>query len=238
MIRLALLLALVGVASTTAAPVPPPTEKELLAKHWGKFEGRGEYELTGKRLTLRTVGQPVLDHWFGGASTKVPRVTRIVRGDFEATVTVLNAAPPHKDVPHEGIGPATQAGLFVAGDGAGAEFILFQLHNRINGVVAERLQRCVWVNTWSGSGSGGSMLDEAPVGKSTHLRLTRVGKCVSVSFRFDDGTWSEPRQAGRDLELPDEVTVGASFGQSTHQVLSADFHAFTIEKPKDAAKKE
>ncbi|QJW97511.1 DUF1349 domain-containing protein [Frigoriglobus tundricola] len=237
MIRLAPLLVLVVAATTAAAPVPPPTEKERLAKHWGTFEGQGEYELTGNRLTLRTAGQPTFGLYLDSECLPIPRVTRTVRGDFEATVTVLYATPPHKGARHDLQRLETQAGLFVGGGGSSVEFGLMQLHSKFNGIVADYLQRCVWVRTRSDKASGGSMLKLAPVGTSTHLRVVRKDKQVTVSYSFDGKTWSEPQEPGHDPELPDEVAVGVSFSQSTYQTLSADFHAFTLEKPK-AAKKE
>ncbi|QJW97510.1 hypothetical protein [Frigoriglobus tundricola] len=236
MIRLAPLV-LAFAATAAAAPVPPPTEKERLAKHWGKFEGQGEYELMGNRLTLRTAGQPAIGLRFGAKNTSMPRVSRTVRGDFEATVTVLYATPPHKDARTVAFGPESRAGLFLTGGGFDLELNLYQAHHKNNGV-AGPLQRCVWLYRMFPDGSGGgSMLDDAPVEKSTHLRVTRRNASVTAAYSFDGRTWSEPRAQDKDLELPDEMTVGVSFSHSTYQALSADFHAFTVEKPK-AAKKE
>ena len=96
MLRSAVLLALVSVAGVVAAPVPPPSEKELLARHWGKTEGQGEFELKGKRLTIRTTVPPdvgLISVIYGGKTT-MPRATRTVTGDFEAAVTVTDAALP------------------------------------------------------------------------------------------------------------------------------------------------
>ena len=96
--------------------MPAPSEKELVAKYWGKTEGRGEFSLAGKQLTIRTTGQPArgIIH---GAGMNMPRATRTVSGDFEITVTVLDAAMPNKDAKHEDAWPGTRAGLFVQGGG-------------------------------------------------------------------------------------------------------------------------
>ena len=122
---------------------------------------QSSFELAGKRLTLRTLGQPALGHRFGGEHMNMPRVTRTVRGDFEATVTVLNATPPNRNARHVGSGPDTRAGLFVVGGGGGVELLLRQLHSTFNGSVAEYLQRCVWIESWhAGAGVGAAVVDE------------------------------------------------------------------------------
>jgi hypothetical protein len=238
MIRLTTFLALAFATAVVAAPVPPPSEKELLARHWGKFEGQGEFELKGKQLTLRTVGQPVLGLRFGAETMKMPRVTRPVRGDFVATVTVLNATPPNKDARYLYESPDSRAGLFLTGGGFELGLDLYQAYHRFNGV-AQELQRSVWRHERSPNGrGGGTAVEDVPVGKSTYLRVTRQGKHATTSYGFDGKTWSEPRGPAEDQELLDEVTVGVFFGQSTYQSLSADFHAFTIEKLKTEPKKE
>jgi hypothetical protein len=235
MLRLATAIVFVAVPlGVVAAPVPPPSEKELLAKHWGKTEGEGEFELKGKQLTIRSVVLPSRGFIgvIGNGRITVPRTTRTVRGDFEMTVKVLDLAMPNKEAKHTEGQPLTRAGLFIEGGGYAVEWHLFQYFSKINGVVAEQPNRCVWVDTWFPGGGAGSMLKNAEAGKSTHLRLSRKGKAVSVSYSFDGKEWSAPYTPRQALAFPDEVTVGVFFSHSTYQILHASFDGFTVEKLK------
>ncbi len=236
--RFAVLLAVVIASVAVGAPVPPLSEKELLAKHWGKTEGQGEFELTGKRLTIRTAVPPDqgLISVINGGRLTMPRVTRTVVGDFEATVTVADAALPGKDAKHADAYPNTRAGLFIEGGGYAVELHLYQYHSKFNGVVADKPTRCVWVDTWFPGGGSGSMLKAAEAGKSTYLRIARKDKTVTVSHSFDGKEWSAPYNPRQSLDFPTDVTVGVFLSHSTYQTLDATFDAFTVEKPKEKGK--
>jgi regulation of enolase protein 1 (concanavalin A-like superfamily) len=221
--------------AVVAAPVPRPSEQELLAKLWGKTEGRGEFEMTGKKLTIRTNVQPDtgLIALLGGQTSNAPRAERTVTGDFVMTVKVSDAARPNKDAKHADSWPNSRAGLFISGGGYGVELHLYQYFSKLNGVVKEEPTRCVWVDTWFPRGGAGSSLKMAAEGKSTYLRITRKDKVVTVAYSFDGTEWSAPFNPRQTLEFPDEVTVGVFFGHSTYQTLDATFEGLTIEKPKE-----
>ena len=239
MLRAAVLLALVSVAAAVAAPVPP-SEKELIARHWGKTEGQGEFALAGKRLTIRTAVPPDMGliSVINGGRTTAPRATRAVAGDFEAAVTVTDAALPGKDAKHTDAYPNTRAGLFIEGGGYAVEFHLYQHYPKFNGVAQDQANRCVWVDTWFPGGGSGNQLKVAEAGKSTHLRLARKDKAIAVSYSFDGKEWSAPYTPRKDMAFPDDVTIGVFLSHSTYQTLDATFDAFTVEKPKEKAKKE
>src|SRR4051812_10223372 len=101
MFRAALLFAFVS-SLAVAAPAPPPSEKERIARDWGKTQGRGEFELSGKRLTIRSLIQPdtgliaILGGQNGTERWTAPRASRTFTGDFEMTVKVADAALPNK----------------------------------------------------------------------------------------------------------------------------------------------
>jgi hypothetical protein len=241
MIRLAVILVCVVIPFVAlAAPVPPPGEKELLAKHWGKTEGEGEFELKGKQLIVRSVVPPsrgLISIIGGNGKPTMPRASRTVAGDFEVTVKVADAAPPNKDAKHTDSSPSTRAGVFIEGGGYAIEFHLFQQYNKNNGVPGA-LQRCVWVDSWFPGGGSGSMLKAAPEGKTTYLRITRRDKAVSVSYSFDGKEWTPPYTPRKDMAFPEEVSVGVFFLHSTYQVLEASFDGFTVEKPKPTEKEK
>ena len=232
MLRATTLVALVSAALVVAAPVSPPSEKEVVAKLWGKTDGAGEFELNGKQLTMRTVGQPARGY-IHGKGMNMPRTARAVTGDFEATVTVTDAAAPNPKNKHEDAWPGTRAGLTVAGGGYCVELHLYQFHQKLNGAVQDDLKRVVWIDTWFPGGGAGSTLAQVPAGKSTHLRVTRKDKTVSVSYSFDGKQWSAPYTPRQGLDFSDEVTVGVFFAHSTHQIAAATFEALSVEKPKE-----
>lgn len=241
MLRVVALCAFVAVPlAAGAAPVPrDASEKELLARHWGKTEGRGEFEARGTRLTIRTDVPPDtgLIAIIGGGNNAAerhtaPRTARTVRGDFVATVKLLDAVTPNKGAKHTDGYPNTRAGLYVNGGGYAVEFHLYQYYQKANNVAADEPTRTLWVDTWYPRGGSGTSLRKPEPGKSTWLRLARTGTAVGVSHSSDGVEWSAPYTPRKDMEFPDEVTVGAFFGHSTYQTLSATFDNFTVEKPK------
>lgn len=241
MFRSAALFALVVVPLVAvAAPVPKDaSDKQVIARHWGKTEGRGEFEAAGKQLTIRSFLEPDtgLIAILGGGNNAnerhtAPRVSRTVSGDFTMTVKVLDAALPNKGAKHNDAYPNTKAGLFINGGGYAIEYHLYQYYPKLNGVVSEEPTRYLWVDSWYPRGGSGSGQRKAEAGKSTWLRIIRKDNVVSVSSSFDGEQWSAPFTPRKDTEFPDEVTVGVYFGHSTYQNLSATFDAFTIEKPK------
>ncbi len=237
MLRAAVVVASVCAGAAAAAPVPPLSEKETIVKLWGKTEGQGDFELKGKQLTLRTLGQPARG-FIHGKRMDMPRTTRVVRGDFEATVAVSDATPPNPKNKYEDSWPGTRAGLFVSGEGYCVELHLYQYHQmKANRELADDLTRTVWVDTWFLGGGAGRSQKPVPAGKSAHLRITRKDKVVTVSHSFDGKGWAAaytPAAAipGQVMEFPDEVTVGVFFAHSTHQIAAATFDALVIAKPK------
>jgi hypothetical protein len=230
MLRAALFVFVSAFATAVAAaPVPRASEKELIARHWGKTEGPGEFELNGKQLTLRSVGQPT-QGLIKSDGKAVPRATRTVSGDFEATVKLLDASPANKDAKHSDAWPGTRAGLFISGGGFAIELHLYQYHSKVNGVVREEPTRTVWVDTWFPRGGQGSSLKTVAAGKSVYLRITRKGQDVTVSHSLDGKEWSKPFAPRKELDFPAEVTVGVYLAQSTHQFAHATFEGLTVEK--------
>jgi hypothetical protein len=221
-------------AAVLAAPVPPPSEKELIARHWGKTEGQGEFELKGKQLLIRTFLRPdngLIAVIGGGGEVTMPRAGRTVAGDFEMEVTVADAARPNRNAQHVDAWPRTRAGLFLEGGGYAIELYLYQYYTKQ--AADEEPSRCVFIDTWYPRGGSGSSLKSAEDGKSTHLRVTRKEKVVTVSYSFDGKEWAAPYTPRQELDFPDGVTVGVFFSHSTHQILEATFDRFTVGKPKD-----
>lgn len=214
-----------------AAPVPPPSEKEQITKLWGKTEGGGEFELSGKQLTLRTAGQPARG-FIHGTQMSMPRTTRSLSGDFEVTVKVADADAPDPKARHENSWPGTRAGLTLSGGGYSIELHLYQYYQKANGQVQGDLKRVVWVDSWFPGGGAGSSRTQVPAGKSTYLRIARKGKAVTISHSFDGKEWTAPITPNQGLDFPDDVTVGVFFAHSTYQSAAATFDPLTVTKPK------
>ncbi len=237
MLRTAAVVAFVSAVSiAVGAPVPPPSEKELLAKLWGKTEGAGEFELKGKQLTLRSaIGKPNRDFSWGEQLT-VPRTARAISGDFEITVCVRDASAPGKDVKYDGHSAETSAGLYIQGSESSLRYFLSQSYQRFPGAAAPvNLQRRLGIEAnYPRGGASGSMQTVAD-GKSTYLRLIRKDKALAMSYSADGEKWSVPNNPFGNIEMsiPDELTVGVFLSHSTYQISHATFDGFTIEKPKE-----
>ena len=240
MLRIATVLALVSTAAVVAAPAPPPTEKELLAKYWGKTDGGGEFELKGKQLTIRSnVGKPNHYGWWE-EPLPVPRTSRPVKGDFEITVRLLGAAPPQKDAKVDHGAPTTCAGLYIRGANTTLRYHLTQTYDLFaGGAVGTDLRQWLGIEANYPNGGASGMMGAVEDGKLPYLRLIRRDKVLTMSHSLDGEKWSEPNNpfANIDMSIPDELTVGVFVGHSTYQFGHATFDKFTIEKPKsDKAK--
>ena len=236
MLRSAVLLALVSVAGAVAAPVPPPSEKEQLAKLWGTTAGQGEFELKGKQLTLRsTISKPNREYSWG-EQLSVPRTGRVVSGDFVITVCIRDASAPGKDVKHDTHSAETNAGLYVRGGESSLRYYLTQTYQRFNGAAPNpNLQRRLGIEANYPRGGASGSLQGVEDGKSTYLRLIRKDKALAMSHSADGEKWSVPNNPFGNIEMsiPDEVTVGVFLAHSTYQISHATFDGFTIEKPKE-----
>jgi hypothetical protein len=211
-----------------AAPVPPPGEKELIAKQWGTTKGNGEFTLSGKQLTIRSDGQPTRGsvHYIDGSTERIPHIFRPVTGDFEATVRVVDASTPNDNAAHRDA-PETRAGIFLFAGGEAVEVTLSQSGH-------PDAKREVRFAKWGGPCVLRERLSEAESGKSTYLRLTRKNQSFTVTYSFDGQKWSEPKDVNPfGFGAPDEVKVGVLVAHNTRQIgASATFDNFTVAKPK------
>ncbi len=234
MLRAAVLVALVSAAGVVAAPVPPPSEKELLAKLWGQTEGQGDFELNGQQLTMRsTIGRPNRDFAWGQRPS-VPRTKHTVSGDFEVTVCVLDASAPNKDAKADAGAAETNAGLYIQGDASIFRYSLGQSYQRFPGAANQNLQRQLRIEAAYPRGGAGGSSGVPENGKSTYLRLIRKDKEISMSHSADGKKWSAPSNPFKNIDMafPDEVAVGVFFSHSTHQFAHATFDGFAVAKPK------
>ena len=209
------------------APVPAPSEKELIAKHWGATKGNGEFALGGKQLTIRSAGEPShrFVHFITVGTERIPHTTRTVNGDFEATVRVVDASAPNNTAQRDD--PATRAGLFLFAGGEAVEVTLCQ-----SGHPAAK--REVRLAVWGGPCVVRKVLADAEAGKSIYLRLTRRNDVFSAAYSPDGEMWSVPEGVKAfGAGTPDELTVGVFLAHNTRQIgAGATFDNFTIAKPK------
>jgi hypothetical protein len=212
-------------ALAPAAPVPrAEAQKELMAKLWGTPEGQGEFELRGKELTIRA---PVRSDFV--TVLQVPQVARKVKGDFVATVRVLDATGPNYANSRGGSDYGTHVGLRVWCGDVWANSWLTQYHAQcVGGGVSDTVTRQPLAELFDqtgGEGVGGDCLAD---GAATILRIARRGNVLTYSS--SDGTkWSEPHTPQRPLVLPDEVFVGVAALPSRYRAVCATFADLTIE---------
>lgn len=230
MARVALFALLVG-SAVAAAPVPPESDKDKVARLWGKVHApEGDYTVKpeGKLLTLRTFGWPLR---FGYTVPEF-RVTRDLTGDFDVRVKLMSLDAPNRTLKYEGAGPQTAAGLVVAGENCGVcLYHWMAVHKDRRGFLQDGMQDCVWLGCHHAGGGSGSYLADTEPGKSLHLRVVRKGKAVNAHTSSDGKDWKTWPVPERDLKLPDAVTVGIFVGQTTTQECAATFAEFTVGKP-------
>ena len=229
MIRVLTLLLLAPVIAG-AAPVPPESDRQKVARLWGEPRvPSGSYRVKpeGDHLTLRTIGWPVAFDY------RRPefQVTREVAGDFDVRVKLYSLDPPARGIHYEG-SPQTAAGLYIdGGDCTVALYRWMALHTD-HGRLQEGMQDSPWLSRRTRNAGSGSMLGAWEAGKSGHLRVIRKGDQLTAMTSFDGANWKEHNAAMGGLKLPDAVTVGLFVGHTTSQQCSATFAEFTIEKPK------
>lgn len=226
MIRIVLLMTVAAVV--VAAPVPPESDAEKVARLWGKVESPpGKYvtKPSGNTLTLRSLGWPL------GFEYRRPefRVAREVTGDFDVRVKVLAVDAPSRSVRYA-MQPTTGAGLFVEGGDYSMSLYHWMTIHLDQGRLRDGMQDCIWLGHSERNGGGGCYLAEAEACKSVHLRIVRQGKALTV-YVSDDGKDWKSWTAPQNVLLPEAVTLGVFLGHSTSQECEATFAEFSVGKP-------
>jgi hypothetical protein len=219
-----------------AAPVPPPTEKEQIAKLWGKTIAPSddyEFKLNGKALTIRTTGEPTLRGTPDRPET-IPRVCRTVKGDFQATVRLVALASPNPKAEYDRGIRETRAGLQIAWADTSAEIELKQHYFLNQAEYRDSPQQTIGFYVRSGANGEGRHSDYAKPPTPLYLRIARRQNSVTLWHSSQGTEWCELKlpRADQPLELPDEVSINVYVAHTTHQVVDAVFTDFTIEKLK------
>jgi len=231
MTRTVVLLLCVAVPAL-AAPIPPESDRDKLARLWGKIESPpGEYgaklDATGKKLTLKTLGWPL---GFRHTETKF-RVVREVSGDFDVRVTVEALDAPDKTVKYDGSNSETGAGIVVTGGEHTVTAYRWKGFYRNPQNQDPPMQGMIWVEQlmgrMGGQGSGSSTSD---VNSAVELRIVRRGEAVTVHTREAGKEWRQSAVRA-DLKLTESVTVGLFVGHSTHLPCEATFADYSVGKP-------
>lgn len=228
-----LLLACLAVP-VAAAPIPPESDRDKVARLWGKVESPpGEYvaKPVGNKLTLRTLGWPL---GFRHTEPKF-RVIRDVSGDFDLRVTVEALDTPDKAIKYDGSYPETGAGILVSDGESTVSAYRWKGYMRNPQNPNPPMQGMIWVEQtrvrMGGSGSGSGMSDPQ---NAVELRVVRKGEAVTIHTREAGKEWRQTT-ARADIKLADTVTVGLFVGHSTHMPCEATFADYVVGKP-DAKK--
>ena len=222
--------ALVAGSAAAAAPVPPESDAQKVARLWGKVRVPSKecaVKPDGALLTLRTAGYPV---GFGYSAPPF-QVTREVVGDFDARVKVFALDLPSRAVYYQDT-PQTAAGLHIDGGNCSVALYRWMTYHKNNGVLQNYLQDCAWVAHRAPGAGGGSYLTEWEAGQSRYFRVVRKGDTITAGVSADGKEWKEWDAARQGLKLPPAVTVGLFLGHTTSQECAASFADFAVEKPK------
>lgn len=232
MTRLVVFVCLAATPLADAAPAPPETEKEKIARLWGRTvgpAGGGRFTLRGERLAIRSTAAPVVG-WPTEPRWTALRVTRAWTGDFDLRVRLDTLTVPSRAALHNRGSLQTTAGLFVAGGGSFLTVHRSLAFHVFDGVIADQLDQCVWVDRCDAHGGGGNRLAETIATRPVHLRLTRQAGVISLSSSDDGVAWAAPRVFPDDL--PDEVTVGVFVSHTPWQECEAVFDQYALTVPK------
>lgn len=232
MTRFALLLLCLAVPAL-AAPIPPESDRDKVARLWGKVESPpGEYvakpDTTGKKLTLKTLGWPL---GFRHTETKF-RVVREVSGDFDVRVTVEALDAPDKTVKHDGSSVETGAGIVVAGGEHTVTAYRWKgFYRNPQNQQDPPIQGMIWVEQLMGrQGGQGSGSGTSDINSAVELRIVRRGEAITVHTREVGKEWRQSAIRA-DLKLTESVTVGLFVGHSTHMPCEATFSDYVVGKP-------
>lgn len=79
---------------------------------------------------------------------------------------------------------------------------------------------------YSGFNSGATRADEFFNGRSTWLKLRRLGKRMTASFSHDGDEWTVAKEF--TVDFPDEVSVGIAALNTSNAAFCVEFEAFEI----------
>jgi hypothetical protein len=203
-----------------AAPVPPESDGEKVARLWGKVRvpsGPFAVKPEGNLLTLRTAGYPLpFEH-----QVPVFQVTREVAGDFDVRVKVFSLDSPTRGVYYNDPGPQTAAGLYIDGGRCAVALYRWKAYHKFDGVIGDAMQDSFWLSRRTGNGGAGSNLGEWVAGQSGYLRIVRKGDKFTAGTSADGKEWKEREITDQGLNLPPAVTVGLFLGHTTSQECAA-----------------
>jgi regulation of enolase protein 1 (concanavalin A-like superfamily) len=205
-----------------ALTVPVPTESEARMKRaYGTVRDpdKGtEFTLVGDTLRLIVSKEPRLLGRSSGLYN-APRVSRVVRGDFTATVRA--SFPVRKSAPkHEGMTEGLTGGGILAWINR-ENYVLITREDRGSGEPEEWFRGDVYrgggINGWAhatkAAGSG-------------YLRLQRKEKELIASYSTDGKTWKG--NWSYDVDWPDELKVGVVAENSSGVPFEIAFDDYTL----------
>lgn len=218
-----------------AAPAIAESEAERVSRLWGtpfKHE-KFSYKLEDGQFQINTRGTNALCQQPG--DEQYPRTIRKVKGDFEATVTLVGHMAPNRLARFTWGELNTMAGLYVAGDGTlvrvGRARRWKLQHVNQHMIVLNDPDDSIWMDEFGESerlSRSGMRLAGTNVEKPVQLRIVRKGGKVSV-YSKEKARWSRSFDA-EEFGLPEEVEVGVYLSHTTTQDCEAVFADFRVEK--------
>ena len=229
MIRFVLSLAVLLPALVIAAPVPKGASARKLSEVYGELtdsQSACECKMVKGDLLRVTVptSAPVVEA--NHPNTAAPLVAKSIEGDFVATVRVSHAfsktAGKAEGAKRD---TAVAAGLALTVDGdRNAKFaFVHRQQKKDDKWVSNRYAQVMHRGGGSGSGSGGTTLEEKPV----YLRLTRTGDMMKCETSVDGTKW-QPFSTLNAKGFSPVVNIGPTAFQSTDAEYVAEFDQYEV----------
>jgi len=200
-------------------PDPPPSRS---IEGWGEaYDPKGDcaFEVQGQRLTVRVPGS-LHDLSAEAGDVSAPRILRVTRGDFVASVTVAGAVRPGGEQTGRHAYPYHGAGLLVWQDSN--QYVRLERAAILRGsqlisyVNFEQRSRGRMVSSQSTS-----IPDEPVV-----LRLERQGGRLFASFSPDAKRWTP--LPDMPLDFAAELRVGVATVNTATEALKAEFDGLAV----------
>lgn len=220
--------------SAPAEPIPKESEASKLKRVWGELVDSGggaKVKLEGDKLRMTLPAGDRVVYNLRNNAHHAPYMTKTIRGDFVATVTVHRHSPPAEPGVGDRSNPLVGSGLIVVFD---ANTVMSYCRAMTPGNPNPQFRSTFrYPNGSSTTSGGGSPKDRNA--ESVMLRLKRKGEQINYEYSYDAGkkwqNWSTQTRATND-----EAKVGVYAEHTVDAVTEAYFEGFELKPLKDESK--
>lgn len=235
MIRSTILAMLLIVSPALAEPIPKESEAAKLKRVWGELVDSGggsKVKLEGEKLRLTLPAGDRVVYNQRNNSRHAPYMTKTIRGDFVATVTVHRHSPPAEPGLGDRSNPLVGSGLIAIFD---ANTVTSYCRALTGANSSYQFRSTFRYPQGSSMTSGGGGSPKNRNAESARLRMTRKGDSIKYEYSYDDGkTWQAFTVQTRATN--DEAKVGVYAEHTVDAVTDAYFEGFELKHLKDESK--